>query len=326
MNGLLHPPDDSWKLDWQTIFAPLEELKECSICPRDCRANRSSSQLGYCQAGIGFAIDSIFPHRGEEPVLSGVHGICNLFFSHCNMQCAYCQNYQISENRLPVAQDQDDLISIIKQIEVILATGVRLVGFVSPSHFVPQMKVIVNTLKARGHDPVLVFNTNGYDRSETIRELDDTIQVYLPDLKYMDDKLAATYSDTPYYVEHATAALREMFRQKGSSIRIDDEGVIESGMIIRHLVLPGEVQNSKDVLRFIADELSPSVHVSLMSQYYPTHRVSTHPTIGRTVTKTEYDEVLHEFERLGFYRGWVQELTSPHHYRPDFLRDRPFEG
>ena len=326
MNLSLYPRDDTWKLDWQTIYAPLEELKECSICPRDCHADRTSSHLGYCQAGIGFAVDSIFPHRGEEPALSGQRGICNLFFNHCNMQCIYCQNYQISENCSPVARDHDDLVSIIKQIEAILATGVRLVGFVSPSHFVPQMKVIINTLKARGHNPTFVFNTNGYDRVETIRQLNGAIQVYLPDLKYMDNKLAAKYSDTPNYVEHATAAIREMFRQKGSCIRTDDEGVIESGMIIRHLVLPGEVENSKTVLRFIADELSPSVHVSLMSQYYPTHRVSTHPTLGRTVTKTEYHEVLHEFERLGFYRGWLQELTSPHHYRPDFLRDRPFEG
>jgi putative pyruvate formate lyase activating enzyme len=161
---------------------------------------------------------------------------------------------------------------------------------------------------------------------ETIRQLDGAIQVYLPDLKYMDNKLAEKYSDTPNYVEHATAAIREMFRQKGGNIRTDNEGVIESGMIIRHLVLPGEVENSKSVLRFIADELSPSVHVSLMSQYYPTYRVSTHPTLGRTVTKAEYDEVLHEFERLGFYRGWLQELTSAHHYRPDFFRDRPFES
>jgi putative pyruvate formate lyase activating enzyme len=325
MNLTLRPPDDSWNLDWQTIFAPLEELKACSICPRVCNADRSSPQLGYCQAGIGFAVDSVFPHRGEEPVLSGAQGICNLFFSHCNMQCAYCQNYQISENRIPVAQDLDDLISITKQIEATLATGVRLVGFVSPSHFVPQMKVIINTLKARGHDPVFVFNTNGYDQVETIRGLDGMIQVYLPDLKYMDNGLAAEYSDTNNYVEHATTAIREMFRQKGSSIRIDEEGVIESGMIIRHLVLPGKVENSIAVLRFIADELSPSVHVSLMSQYYPTQRVNAHPTLGRTVTKTEYDKVLSEFERLGFYRGWVQELSSPHHYRPDFLRDRPFE-
>jgi putative pyruvate formate lyase activating enzyme len=324
MNRYVHPLDDSWNLDWQTIFAPLEELRECSICPRDCHADRTSSHLGYCQAGIGFAVDSIFPHQGEEPVLSGPRGICNLFFNHCNMQCSYCQNHQISENLSPVARDYDDLISIIKQVEAILATGVRLVGFVSPSHFIPQMKVIINTLKARRHDPVFVFNTNGYDRVETIRQLDGVIQVFLPDLKYMDNQLAAKYSDTPNYVEHATAAIREMFRQKGSSIRLDKEGVIESGMIIRHLLLPGEVENSKAVLRFIAEELLPSVHVSLMSQYYPTHRVSSHPTLGRTVTKSEYDEVLLEFERLGFYRGWLQELTSAHHYRPDFLSDRPF--
>lgn len=319
-------PDDSWQLDWETLLSPLSQLHDCAICPRDCHADRFSPHLGYCRAGYGFAVDSIFPHRGEEPVLSGTQGICNLFFSHCNMQCQYCQNYQISENRLPVATDLDDLISIINQIEAILATGVRLVGFVSPSHFVPQTEVIINTLTARGQHPAFVFNTNGYDRKQTIEKLDGTIQIYLPDLKYMDSQLAAKYSDTPDYVEHATAAIREMYRQKGSAIRLDDQGVIESGLIIRHLVLPGEVDNSKAVLRFIAEELSPSVHISLMSQYYPTHRTASHTSLSRTVTKAEYDAVLAEFERLGFYRGWVQELSSSHHYRPDFLRDRHFEG
>ncbi len=325
MSTSFHEPDASWHLDWQTIFAPLEELRSCSVCPRDCHADRFSSQLGYCNAGAGFAVDSIFPHRGEEPVLSGPRGICNLFFSHCNMQCVFCQNYQISRNRFPVAQDGDELVGIVSQIEGILQTGVRIVGFVSPSHFVPQMEVIIRVLRARGHDPVFVFNTNGYDRAETIRRLEGTVQVYLPDLKYLDNELAAAYSDTPDYVEQATAAIREMYRQKGSSIRLDEEGVIESGMIIRHLVLPGEVENSKAVLRFIAEELSSAVHISLMSQYYPTGCVGAHPRLGRMVTKAEYDEVLQEFERLGFYRGWVQELSSPHHYRPDFLRERPFE-
>lgn len=325
MNPSPHPSDDSWKLDWASIFAPLEELKNCSICPRDCKADRTSARLGYCQAGIGLAVDSVFPHRGEEPPLSGKLGICNLFFNHCNLQCVYCQNYQISENRHPVAQDTEDLIGIAKQIEAILATGVRLVGFVSPSHFIPQMKVIINTLKARGHDPTFVFNTNGYDRIETIRELDGIIQVYLPDLKYMDNRLAARYSDVTDYVEFATAAIKEMFYQKGSNLKLDDDGVIESGLIIRHLVLPGAVENSKAVLRFIAEELSPSVYVSLMSQYFPTPRVAAHPLLRRTVTRAEYDEVLAEFEQLGFHRGWVQEQSSPHHYRPDFRRGRPFE-
>jgi putative pyruvate formate lyase activating enzyme len=325
MKPPLFPPDDSWQLDWQSILAPLDDLANCSICPRDCGADRTSTRLGYCQAGVGFAVDSVFAHRGEEPVLSGESGICNVFFSHCNMQCRYCQNYQISENRYAVARDVEDVFGIIKQIEAILAGGIRLVGFVSPSHFVPQMKVIINALRARGHNPVFVFNTNAYDRVETIRQLAETIQVYLPDLKYLDNSLAARYSDTPDYVEFATAAIKEMFYQKGSSIRVDETGVIESGLIIRHLVLPGEIENTKAVLRFIADELSPSVHVSLMSQYYPTARVNGRTDLARTLTESEYAEVLEEFERLGFYRGWVQELSSPHNYRPDFLRQKPFE-
>ncbi len=325
MYELPRPLDDTWQLDWRTIFEPLDELRDCAICPRQCHADRTSPILGYCLAGAGFAVDSIFPHRGEEPVLSGSLGICNIFFSHCNMQCVFCQNYQISRNSRPVANDFDELFSIVKRIEAILDSGIRLVGFVSPSHFIPQMKVIIQTLKARGRQPIFVFNTNGYDTVETIGDLEGTIQVYLPDLKYMDNNLAEKYSDTPRYVEHATAAIREMYRQVGSTIRLNDEGVIESGLIIRHLVLPGEVENSKAVLRFIAEELSPSVHVSLMSQYYPTSEVGNDPLLGRTVTKAEYDEMLTEFARLGLYRGWVQELSSPHHYRPDFLRNHPFQ-
>jgi putative pyruvate formate lyase activating enzyme len=317
--------EDNWNLDWEQIRKPLDALRDCAICPRECHVDRTSSQLGYCQASASYAIDTVFAHRGEEPVISGEHGICNLFFRHCNMQCLYCQNYQISDNREPIAEPQDDLIGIVSRIEALLATGITAVGFVSPSHFIPQMRVIINTLKARGHHPVFVFNTNGYDKKETIEELDGVIDVYLPDLKYLDDRLALAYSDTPNYSGFATAAIREMFRQKGSGIRLDDNGSITSGLIVRHLVLPDEMENSRAALRFIAEELSPGVHVSLMSQYYPTARVERHPTLARTVTPEEYQQVLDEFERLGFYRGWVQELNSSHHYRPDFLRDKPFE-
>lgn len=316
---------DNWNLDWQQLLKPLEELRDCAICPRACHADRESSELGYCKAGVDFAVDTIFAHRGEEPVISGKYGIANLFFEHCNMQCAYCQNFQISDNGSPIAEHQNDIISIVRQIEALLSAGISTVGFVSPSHFIPQMKVIIDVLKARGHKPVFVFNTNGYDRKETIEQLDGVIDVYLPDLKYLDDRLALAYSDTPRYTEVVTTSIREMFRQKGSSIRMDDDGSIETGLIIRHLVLPGEVENSKAVLRFIAEELSPSVHVSLMSQYYPTPRVEHHPQLGRTVTAEEYQKALNEFERLGFYRGWVQEPGSPHHYLPDFLREQPFE-
>jgi len=303
----------------------LAQLGNCTLCPRNCGADRISGKLGYCRSGAGFGISSIFPHRGEEPVISGAHGICNIFFTHCNMQCVYCQNYQISRNTQSDAADQIELDDIIRHIEAILDKGINAVGFVSPSHYLPQMKSIAKALESRGRNPIYVFNTNSYDRKETIESLESLIGVYLPDLKYMDESLAVEYSDAPGYPEIATAVLREMYRQKGANIVLNEEGVIESGLIIRHLILPGHIENSKACLRFIAEELSPSVHISLMSQYYPTPHVAGHPKLGRYLLAEEYEEVLEEFERLGFWRGWVQELDSPHCYRPDFAKPDAFE-
>ncbi|MDD5426736.1 MAG: radical SAM protein [candidate division Zixibacteria bacterium] len=311
-------------MNWDEIVKPLEELKDCSICPRDCHADRAGDRLGYCQSGIGFSISSIFAHMGEEPVLSGEHGICNVFFTHCNLQCIYCQNYQISRNRDFVRESLFNLVDIICEIEAILDSGARAVGFVSPSHFIPQMKTIINALTQRGRRPVYVFNTNAYDRVETIKSLEKTINVYLPDLKYMDAALARRYSDAPRYPEIATAAIKEMFRQKGADIKLAADGTIDEGLIIRHLVLPGEIENSKAVLRFIAEELSPDIHISLMSQYHPTPHVADHPKLNQVLTVGEYEEVLDEFDRLGFHRGWVQQMDSPFHYQPDFDNKRPF--
>jgi putative pyruvate formate lyase activating enzyme len=173
---------------------------------------------------------------------------------------------------------------------------------------------------------VYVYNTSSYDKVRTIQSLDGHVDVWLPDLKYLDESLGRLYSHTVHYPDVACAALREMFRQKGSNLWTDDDGCITSGLIIRHLVLPGQIENSKRVLRWIAEELSPSVHVSLMSQYHPTPWVAEHPRLGRVLCAAEYDEVKDEFERLGFYRGWVQELESASHYRPDFMLEHPFES
>jgi len=309
----------------QEILAPLSDLADCTCCPRECHADRCTGKLGFCQTGDGFNIASIFPHRGEEPVISGPKGICNIFFTHCNMQCLFCQNFQISRNDRHDPAHALELPEVIDRIESVLDTGVRAVGFVSPSHCIPQMKVIIRALEARGRKPVYVMNTNGYDKRETIRSLEDAIGVYLPDLKYMDGELARRFSQAPDYPAVAGAALKEMFRQKGSNVWAGEDGIAESGLIIRHLILPGLVANSKACLRFIAEELSPSVHVSLMAQYYPTPEVAGHPELRRSLTWEEYDEVLEEFYRLGFYRGWVQDLESERCYRPDFERTQAFE-
>lgn len=309
----------------EAILPMYEELRHCSICPRECGVDRFAGELGWCRSGVDFSIGGLCAHRGEEPVISGLKGIANIFFTHCNLQCEFCQNYQISRNRKHADNSHVELPDLLRRIEAILDSGVGLVGFVSPSHFIPHVRTIMSGLTQLGHNPVWVFNTNSYDKTETIRSLDGEIDVWLPDLKYMDERLAFRYSDCPDYVAFATQAIKEMFRQKGADIKLDDDGLIESGLIIRHLVLPGQVENSKRVLRFIAEQLSTSVHISLMSQYRPTPAVEGHPLLGRSITEAEYDEVLNEFDRLGLHRGWKQDLTSPGNYLPDFVCPHPFE-
>lgn len=263
---------------------------------------------------------------GEEPFISGKYGICNVFFSHCNMQCIYCQNHQISRNDEKAITFEKELEEILQEITEILDAGAKALGFVSPSHFIPHVKVIISELNKTGRKPVTVFNTNGYDKAETIRQLEGLIDVYLPDFKYMDDHLGKLYSGTSDYSNYATKAILEMYRQKGSTLLINDEGYAESGLIIRHLVLPGHIDNSLAVLRFIAEEISTNVHISLMSQYHPTKNVLNHPDLGRYLTTDEYDAVISEMEKLGFRKGWIQELKSANFYKPDFLNSHPFES
>lgn len=302
------------------------ERSRCFCCPRGCGAARTAGDLGYCRTGAGFPVAAIVRHRGEEPVLSGTNGICNVFFAHCNLQCLFCQNHQISRNSVPEQAYRMELGDVVGGVGAVLDSGVRAVGFVSPSHCIPQTKSIIAALRESGRNPVFVFNTNAYDRRETIRSLEGLIDVYLPDLKYMDADLARRYSQAADYPQVATAALREMFRQKGSNLAIASDGIAKSGLIIRHMILPGHVENSKACLQFIAEELSPAVHISLMAQYYPIPAIANHPDLGRCVRREEYEEVLEEFYRLGFYRGWIQDLESQASYRPDFDRANVFEG
>jgi len=263
--------------DWTNVH-------DCESCPRACGVNRSEGRLGYCRLGAELAVASICTHRGEEPVISGPHGICNIFFGHCNLQCRYCQNHQISNNKGTVAKQP--LRTIIAQIEDILGQGITGVGFVSPSHCIPTMAKIMKSLSDRGLKPIYVYNSNGYDKVDNLRALADDIDVYLPDLKYCDDDLARSFSDVENYHVIARGALREMYRQKGDELVLDDTGLAVSGLIIRHLVLPGNVENSKAVLRFIARELSPDVHISLMSQYHPTEAgTGPGPPRKRSITR-----------------------------------------
>ncbi len=306
-----------------TVSAPAFE--SCALCPRSCGARRAEGQLCYCRSGTCFTVGAICVHRGEEPPITGAHGIANVFFTHCNMQCIFCQNHQISRNQGPIIEHQLTLEEVIRRIERALATGARSVGFVSPSHRIPQMRAVIAALRARQPKPVFVMNTNAYDKADTLAALEGEIDVYLPDLKYMDGEVAARLSDAPDYPAVAAKALREMFRQKGTRLALDEDGYATSGLIIRHLVLPGHIDNSLACLRWLADNLSTDLHISLMAQYRPTPAVAGHPDLGRTLRPDEYQRVLDELHRLGFWRGWTQDLTSADTYHPDFAQSHPFE-
>jgi putative pyruvate formate lyase activating enzyme len=318
-------PEKIELLDIHALSVPLEELRPCNICPRNCNADRFSSKLGYCKADASFNISSICIHQGEEPVISGDQGICNIFFTNCNLQCIYCQNHQISCNSLDYTDQKIDLKEVLRKIANILSTGINHVGFVSPSHFIPQVKVIIDSLRALGLNPVFVYNTNGYDKTESIVGLEKYIDIYLPDFKYSDDGLGREYSDVKDYPEIALSAIREMLRQKGAELPLNERGYAFMGIIIRHLVLPGHPENSINVLRTISKELSNDLFISLMSQYYPTYRVNHHEFLGRTLKAREYSTVVKELEELGFENGWVQELSSQMNYRPDFESEQPFK-
>lgn len=300
-------------------------LEECSLCPRECRVNRFNGASGYCRSDSGLNIAAICIHRGEEPVISGTKGICNIFFSGCNLHCIYCQNHEISRPGPLMKNRSMDLSNALDQIEEILKDGIMAVGFVSPSHVVPQVKAIINGLNSRGLKPIVVYNTNSFDKPEILRSLSGLIDVYLPDYKYVTPEIASRYSDAPDYPLVALKAIKEMYFQKGSKLWLNEEGRAENGMLIRHLVLPGHADESKKVLKSIAEELSPGVHLSLMSQYHPTSEAKDDPFLSRSLYKEEYDDVIKEMEDLGFRNGWVQDMDSNVNYRPDFRKENPFE-
>ncbi len=314
-------------MKYTDIYLPDERelLSSCTLCPRECGVDRFEAGTGYCGADAGLNIASICIHRGEEPPISGINGICNIFFAGCNMRCLYCQNYEISRPECTLMCPEMEFDTYIDIIEGILSKGIKAVGFVSPSHVVPQVKAIIRGLNSRGFKPITVYNTNSYDKVDTIRSLNGLIDVYLPDYKYVTSEVAYKYSDAYNYPEVALMALKEMYFQKGSVLRISEDGFAESGILIRHLVLPGHAAESIKVLRSIVNELSPGVSISLMSQYQPTHEVKNHQIIGRNLSRKEYQEVTTEMEKLGFRNGWLQDMESNINYLPDFSKEHPFE-
>ena len=263
-------------------------------------------------------------HTGEEPPLCGEKGICNVFFDRCNLQCIYCQNHAISHKNHP-ALTQQPIVgteAIVNAIVEVLQQTENIVGFVTPTHYAHSIAEIVEELHRRNLYPTIVYNTGGYESVETLRLLAPYIDIYLPDFKYSDAVLAGRYSQASDYPQVALAALKEMYHQKGSALATDDRNMAYRGIVVRHLVLPGQIGNSIGVLDAIAD-ISTNLHISLMAQYYPPFE-GLPDQLSRTLTQEEYNTVCNHMQALGLHKGWVQELDSQQCYRPDFNTETPF--
>ena len=300
-------------------------LASCDICPRDCGVNRCRGETGYCHSGYLPIVSSYCDHHGEEPVLSGNHGSGTIFFANCNLRCLYCQNHQISQDSNRQKTNEITNHQLAGQMLYLQdKLGCHNINLVSPSHFVPQIVKALLEAVPLGLNIPLVYNTNGYDSLETLKELDGVIDIYLPDFKYFDNESALKLSGIGNYVEKAQSAVKEMYRQVGNLI-IDNNGIAEHGLIVRHLILPERLSGSREVLKWLATELSKEITVSLMSQYHPMHRASEHPSLSRGITQKEYDEVCKLLDELGIENGWVQQMESENNYLPDFeLEGHPF--
>ncbi len=287
----------------------------CNCCPRKC-----ATRPGFCRADSARPeVAAVYAHTGEEPPLSGQKGISNIFFAHCNLQCCYCQNHEISRGTVDSSRIAlRGIDSIVEATAESLQRTENMVGFVSATQYADILPDIVEGLHNRGLFPTVVYNTNGYERVEVLQQLAPYIDIYLPDFKYADPQLAQRYSNAGDYPETALRAIEEMYNQKGSALPTDDAGLAFRGLIVRHLVLPGQVDNSIDCLRLLADHVSPNIHVSLMAQYYPPQGIALPDALNRRVSPEEYQKVVEAFYNLGFHKGWVQELESADCYQPHF--------
>lgn len=307
------------------LFRRAEEAKKalarCTVCPRACRANRLEGEVGSCRVGARATVASVLAHFGEEPGLSGRRGAGTIFFGGCNLRCLGCQNYQISQVLPSPPYTGDEIADMMLRLE---DAGCHNIDLVSPTHVGPQVLEAIAHAAERGLTIPILYNSNGYDTVEMLRFFDGVADIYLPDLKYSDNRVAEMVSGVSEYVPHARAALKEMYRQVGE-VRFDEDGVVERGLIVRILVLPDDLAGVYESLCFIAEELSPNVWLSIMSQYYPAHKAIGHKQLGRPITPREYRTVLEWVDRLGFENFYAQRMESVELCRPDFKRKDVFD-
>jgi len=304
-------------------------LLSCTVCPLDCGNDRMKDELARCYSGRLPIVSSYTAHFGEEPPLVGTRGAGNIFFGNCNLRCVYCQNYQISQTHKTQIKNQVTHERLAEMMLELQARGCHNINFVSPTHFAPQMARAILMAAEQGLRLPIVYNTNAYDSVAVLQLLDGIVDVYLPDLKYAEDEAGYLYSKVPNYKSVSRAAIAEMCRQMGDELVHDSDGLLKRGLVIRLLVLPNDVGGLRESLRWIHDDLSPRVAVSLMAQYYPTNVAGTnrrYTLLSRRITESEWLRAVSALAELQMEEGWMQEYDgAAFYYRPDFDDcERPF--
>jgi putative pyruvate formate lyase activating enzyme len=289
------------------IDAAWAMLARCELCPHRCGVDRLSGELGICRMGDLPKVSSWNLHPWEEPPISGTRGSGTIFFSGCTGRCRFCQNYPISQLGYGAVVSVERLAGMMLELQ---RKGAHNINFVTPTHFMPHILAALPYAIRGGLRLPLVYNTSGYERVEALRLLEGIVDLWLPDAKYADSATARSLSGFEDYVEHNRASLHEIFSQVGEELIVDEEGNAVRGLIIRHMILPSGLAGTAEVLRWIATELSPLVHVSLMDQYFPAHRAIGDPVLGRKITESEYDAALEAFDRAGLQYGWCQGTTE----------------
>lgn len=287
----------------KTIDTLFKLLRACSICPRKCRVNRLKGELGFCKTGALPWVCSFMPHHGEEPAISGRNGSGTIFFSHCNMACVYCQNYEFSQLGQGREVEFEELADFMLKLQGMSCHNINLV---SPTHILPQILKALEQAIAKGLKIPLVYNTGGYELPEIIKLLEGMVDIYLPDIRYGDIDTAIKFSNAYDYPKYNQESVKEMHRQVGIA-ELDNEGIIRRGLIIRHLVLPNNLSGTDKIMKFIADEISKDTYISLMSQYLPYYKACNFEGISRRLNLKEYEEAKQIMEKYGLSYGWIQE-------------------
>jgi len=276
----------------------LSRLTHCELCPRECGVDRTKGEKGFCRTGRYAVVSSYNPHFGEESPLVGTGGSGTIFFTHCNLLCVFCQNYEISHQGMGDEVGPQILGRMMVQLQ---NWGCHNVNFVTPSHVVPQILEALPVAIELGLRVPLVYNTGGYDKVETLRLLEDVFDIYMPDIKFMDPQVAKRFCKAPDYPEVVREAVKEMHRQVGDLL-LDERGIAYRGLLVRHLVMPHGLAQTPQVMKYLADEISPNTYVNIMDQWRPCGEAHLHPDLSRRISRQEYEEALEAARSVGLHR------------------------